>query len=467
MTEANGPNAAPADVKRARLSPVWVIPIVAIALAGYLGFRTLSEKGPQITVYFDTAEGLQVGKTKVKFKAVELGAVTSIDVRSTAPQIVVKARIDNQATEHLIEGSQFWVVRPRIGAAGISGLGTLVSGAYIDFIPGPPGGKKQRQFVGLSDPPEMGAGDPRTRFLLHSPEVGSLQPGSPVYYRQISVGEIGRAKLAKDKRGVVIDVLIDPEHVELVRSNSRFWNVGGIDLSLGLGKAEIRTESLTALLAGGVAFDSRADGTPASPDTAFVLHRSRSELENAAWIYGGLHIVVEASRLGGVKEGDFVLYKEERVGSVVSTALSNDSRVVRIHLNILSRYANLVRTNSVFWNASGISADLGLTGLHVHAESLESLLAGGVSFATPNNSGARVKDGSVFELHPKAKDDWLKWSPGVGSGKGQTHAAKDEAEHHGIIAKFFHHKDKSEEETAAEDHPKDDEKHGFFHRLLH
>ena len=263
-------------------------------------------------------------------------------------------------------------------------------------------------------------------------------------------------------------MLIEPQHAGLVHSNSRFWNAGGIDVSFGLGKADVHTESLVALLIGGVAFDSPPGGEPAAKDAKFTLHESRSEVEDAYWRYGGLHVVVEAVQSGGVKEGDFVYYKEERVGSVVSTALSNDSRTVRIHLNILSSYAPLVRTNSVFWNASGISANLGLTGLHIHAESLESLLAGGIAFATPNSPGGRVKSGSVFKLHPEVKDDWLKWSPTISRGKAQSHASgsEEKEEHHGL-GKFFHHEDKKEEDTADEDHPKDDEKHGFFHRLLH
>jgi hypothetical protein len=168
-----------------------------------------------------------------------------------------------------------------------------------------------------------------------------------------------------------------------------------------------------------------------------------------------------------VKPGDFVLYREERVGAVVSHSLSTDSRTVRIHLNILSRYASLVRSNSVFWNAGGVTADLGLTGLHMHMESLEALLAGGIAFATPDKPGGRVKAGSVFKLHPEVKDDWLKWRPLLWRGPANKHpggAAAKKEEKHG----FFHHGDKSEEQTVV-DGPKpaaeDEEKHGFFDRF--
>lgn len=475
MSEGSGPGAAQGRLRRARMSPVWVIPIVAIALGGYLGYRTISEKGPVVTIYFETAQGVEAGKTAVKYLGVQIGTVTDVHVRLKSPQIVVVCELQPQARGHVLEGSDFWVVRPRIGAGGVSGLGTLVSGPYIEAVPGPAGGKPQYEFVGLEQPPELRPDDPRLRVVLHSRELGSVGPGTPVLYRDIQVGTAGSHEISKDKAGVDIELLIEPEHAELVRSNSRFWNVSGIDVSMGFGKVDVETASLAALLVGGVAFDSPSGGEPAKKDTVFRLHKSREEVEHAGWLYGGLEVVVEATQLGGAKEGDFVFYKEERVGSVVATALANDSRVVRIHLNILSPYASLVRTNSVFWNASGISAKLGLSGLHIHTESLESLLAGGIAFATPDSPGGLVKSGSVFKLYPEAKDDWLKWSPTIWRGKAQKHATggsgkEEEGEKkedgHGL-ASFFHHEGKSEEETADEPHPKDTEKHGFFHRIFH
>lgn len=465
MSEASGPDAARASVSKARLSPVWVIPIVAIALAAYLGYRTFTERGPTITIQFETAEGVEAGKTKVEFRSVEIGAVTDVEVKTgDHPTILVTCELNPKAEPFIVDGSQFWVVRPRIGFSGVSGLETLVSGGYIEFVPGAKGGKPQRYFVGLEKPPETSPDDPRLRVVLRARSLGSLQADSPVFHRQIQVGKIGSHRFADDGKGVEVEVLIEEAHAKLLRSNSRFWNVGGISLKYGLGEASVHAESVAALLAGGVAFDSPAGGKDAEKDTPYTLHDSEEELEHASWLYGGLHVVLEAALLGGVKGNDFVLYKEEKVGAVVSSALSNDSRTSRIHLNILPRYAMLVRDNSVFWNASGISASVGLTGLKVHTESLESLLGGGIAFATPNAPGSPVKSGSVFLLHPEVKDDWLEWSPTIERGPAQTHAAgaaKSE-ERHGI-AKFFHHESKTEEEAKKEDHPKDHKKHGFFH----
>jgi paraquat-inducible protein B len=464
MSEDASASAQP-EVRRSRLSLVWLIPILAVALSGYLGWRTLSEKGPVITVYFKTADGLEAGKTQVKYKSVDIGVVQSIDVREESPQIVVKAALEKKAEGHVRKDSLFWVVRPRISFGGVSGLGTLLSGDYINMFPGPKDGPPERTFTGLEyaplSPPNMGL-----KIILVSPRLSSLNAGSPIYFRQIRVGRIEGHRLSEDGKQIEVDALIDAEHAGRVHTNSRFWNAGGIDLEAGLGKIELHSESIEAMLGGGVSFDSPTGGKPAEADARFVLHESRADLKKAAWLYGGLHVVVEAPALGGVKPGDFVLYREERVGAVVSQSLATDSRSVRIHLNILSRYASLVRSNSVFWNAGGVTADLGLTGLHMHMESLEALLAGGIAFATPDKPGGRVKAGSVFRLHPEIKDDWLKWRPLIWRGSPQKHPAGAQAEEKQEKHGFFHHGDKSEENTAEDGpKPKDDEKHGFFHRF--
>ena len=159
MSEPSGPDAARASVNRARLSPVWLIPIVAIALVAYLGYRTFTERGPTITLQFETAEGVEAGKTRVKFRSVEIGAVTDVEVKTgDHPTILVTCELDPKAEPFIVDGSQFWVVRPRIGFSGVSGLETLVSGGYIEFVPGAKGGKPQRYFVGLEKPPETRRG---------------------------------------------------------------------------------------------------------------------------------------------------------------------------------------------------------------------------------------------------------------------------------------------------------------------
>ncbi len=466
MTESDPGHGSEPEVRQGRLSLIWLIPLVAVGLAVYLGIRTQAEKGPTITLYFATGAGLEEGKTQVRFKSVPIGVVDDISIRMEKPQIVVRCALDKGAEGHLKEGSQFWVVRPRIGFGGVSGLGTLVSGAFIAFEAGPEDGKSLREFTGLKAPPISEPEGPGLKIMLHAPELGSLGPGTPIHFRQIRVGTIEGHELSDD--GVEVHALIDPDYVKRVRTNSRFWNSGGLDVQAGFGKIDVRAESLEALVTGGVSFDSPSGGKPADQGARFLLQPGRAELEAAPWLYGGLHVVVEGPQLGGLKRGDFVYYREERVGAVVSQALSTDSRSVRVHLNIRSPYATLVRDNSVFWNASGISADMGLRGIHVHAESLEALMAGGIAFATPNKPGARVKPGSVFRLQPELDDKWLKWKPLIWRGppeKAPADAKPEQEGEHGI-GRFFHHDDKSEEKTADDGPtPEEHEKHGFFHRF--
>jgi paraquat-inducible protein B len=449
-----------------RLGLVWLIPIVAGAIGAYLAYDAISSRGPTITIAFETANGLTAGKTKVRYRNVDVGTVDSIAISDDLAHVLVTCSMDKSANPYLNEHSRFWVVRPRIGAGGISGLGTLVSGAYIAHSPGGKEGKRTRQFTGLESPPIERADAPGLKLVLHTDELRGLNVGSPVLHRQENVGAVERHQLAADGKSVEIDVYVQPEYRSLVGSNSRFWNASGVEVKAGIGGVDIQTESLAALLAGGIAFDTPGKGEPEKLEhgAKFWLHASRADMEESGFRYGGLALVVEAPELGGLKVGDRVYYREEPVGAVVSHGLSADHNTVRVHLNIQSRYASLVRSNSVFWNASGISANLGLKGLHIHTESLEALLSGGIAFATPDSAGAQVKPGSVFRLHPEVKDDWLKWSGGEGGKK---------EEHEGLLTKIFHHHEDKSEEAAAADHdpeqphPAESPKHGFMHRLFH
>jgi paraquat-inducible protein B len=231
-------------------------------------------------------------------------------------------------------------------------------------------------------------------------------------------------------------------------------------------------ESIQALIAGGISFDSPPGGKPAEEGASYWLHDSLSEIQRQKYAYGGLALIVETPQLGGLKDGDPVYYREVRVGSVNSHELSRDSKFVRAHLNIQNRYAPLVGSNSVFWNASGISANLGLTGIHVHAESLEALMSGGIAFATPSDPGHSVTEGSVFQLHPEVKDAWLKWEPMIWRGPpGEKPAQAVQAEKG--VSRFFHHKDKKAEEATADSESQRDakqktekKKHHFFRNLM-
>ena len=447
-----------------RIGLVWLIPIVAAAIGAWLAVDTYLSRGPTYTIRFESADGLVAGKTMVKYKAVEIGQVDSIRLSRDYSHVVVTCTALGRDAFRLTEGAKFWVVRPRIGAAGISGLGTLVSGAYIAALPGSPGGKATYEFTGLETPPVAPADAPGLKLTLHAEDLGSLDVGSPVLHRQLQAGSVEAYRMAEDGRSVLIDIYVSPKYAKLVGPNTQFWNASGLDVQAGFGGVDIRSSSLASLVLGGIAFGTGGDAAlrPLGSGTEFWLHADRKEMEQARYRYGGMMVVVEAAELGGIQTGDHVLYRGEAVGAVAAHGLSSDRNSVRVHLNIQHRFAPLVRTNSVFWNASGVSSSVGLRGLHIHAESLQAVLSGGVAFANPPDAGAPVAANSVFRLHREAKDEWLAWS-------SATLAPVKE----GLVARVFHHhRGKDPKEAAADQDPAQPDparsaKHGFFSKLLH
>jgi paraquat-inducible protein B len=456
---------AEAVVSRRRgVSPIWLIPIIVAVVAASLAYQAIQERGAKIVILFESAEGLTAGKSTVKYREVEIGSVDAIQFRDVTT-VEVHCSIDRGAVPFVTEDSKWWVVRPRLRGGGISGLETIVSGSYVTFEPGTEGGKSQREFTGMEEPPIPARDRPGLQLVLHTDQLGGISAGTSVFFRDIEVGDVLHTTLSEDGKTVDIKIVVAATYAHLVTKASRFWNAGGIDLSVGPGGLDIKTESLASILAGGVAFDSPGGGEAAKAGDAFWLHRSWADVHKTTSSHGGLGLVLEAGALGSVAPGNPVYFREVPVGSVVSHELAKDGRKVRIKLNIERRYASLVRSNSVFWNASGISADLGLHGLHLHAESLKSILAGGVSFATPPSPGHTVSEGSVFQLHPEAKKDWLKWETDYAPKAGEP------KEKHGLIGRFFHHEDKPEEEAKQDDptpEPTEEEhKHGFMHKLFH
>jgi paraquat-inducible protein B len=455
--------AEPMVGKGGKISPIWIIPVLVLIVAASFAYRAIQDRGVKIVVLFESAEGLTAGKSKFKYRDVEIGTVDAIEFR-TIDQIEVHLSVSGGAVKYISDDTQWWVVRPRISGSGLSGLDTILSGGYVTFEPGTTTGKKKREFVGLEEPPIPSRDRPGIQLVLVTDTLRGIHRGASIFFRDIDVGDVLHHALATDGLTIEISILVEAEYAKRVTSASRFWDAGGIDVSVGPGGLDVKTESIGALLAGGIAFDSPGGGDAAKAGDRFWLHSSRTDVEESEKSHGGLSLVLETGSLGGVGAGNPVTFREVPVGAVVSHDLSKDGTTVRIHLNIARPYASLVRSNSVFWNASGITADLGLTGLHVHAESLKSLLAGGIAFATPPKLGHTVSEGSVFRLHPEAKKNWLEWETNF------TPKEDGAAEEKHGLGRFFHHEKKTEEQTKQDDATpepsKDEHKHGFLSRLF-
>ncbi len=275
---ADLPQAQVAGKRRSTFSLVWIVPLLAVIIGAWLAWKTISEKGPTFVIQFKTAEGLEAGKTRIKYKSVDVGTVETIELSRDRSTVLVHARMQKYAKSYLIDDSRFWVVRARVTGATVQGLGTLLTGAYIGMDVGK---SKQatRIFTGLEEQPIVTADVPGRHFVLKSPMLGSFSLGSPVYFRKFAVGEVESYELDKDGKGVTVRIFIGAPHDQYVNTDSRFWEASGLDVKLDATGVSVDTESLTSILVGGIAFQTRGDGKgaeSAAEDAAFRLYENRA-----------------------------------------------------------------------------------------------------------------------------------------------------------------------------------------------
>jgi paraquat-inducible protein B len=327
-----------AEVTASRgISIVWLVPLVAAAIGIWLAYTTLQERGPTITITFDDAEGLEAGKTKVKYKDVEVGTVDSVRLSEDLKHIVVTAEMVKEAEAYMTEGTRFWVVSPRLGAGGVSGLGTLLSGVYIGVDPQP--GAAATSFVGLAEPPLITSDTPGRHYMLHATTRGSIARGSAVYFRGIEVGQVVDYALADDNQSLDIQVFVQAPHDQLVQDDSRFWNASGFRVAMSASGVQVETESVQSLLSGGIAFDTPMSATPGEPSpegTAFVLYDSYETVTQAGYTTKVPYVVQFDESVRGLSPGAPVEFRGMRVGTVSDVGLQIDvtSDSVRIPVTI-------------------------------------------------------------------------------------------------------------------------------------
>jgi paraquat-inducible protein B len=325
------------QTRKRRFSIVWIVPLVAVLIGAWLVYKAFSEKGPTITVTFSTAEGLEAGKTKIKYKDVELGEVEAIRLSSDLSHVVVTAQLVKQAQKFLSENTRFWVVRARVAAGAVSGLGTIFSGAYIGLDPGKPG-KPATQFKGLEIPPVVTTDLPGRHFVLQAPRLGSLEIGSPVYYRQIKVGQVVSYNLDEDGKSVTIKVFIHAPNHKQVYKNTRFWNAGGLDVAVDASGIRVNTESFVALMIGGIAFDTPTNlepGGPAEEEEIFKLYESRESIFEKTYARKTHWLLYFAGSVRGLSEGAPVEFRGIRIGQVVDVKLEMDMKTNAFRIPVL------------------------------------------------------------------------------------------------------------------------------------
>ncbi len=236
-------------------SLIWLVPVTAVVIGASLVVNAWRTAGPRVTISFQTAQGLEVGKTLVKYRNVTIGHVTAISLSSEHNRVLVSGDLLRSAKDLLTADARFWVVRPRIGIGWASGLETLISGSYIAVEAGE-AQARQTEFVGLENPPPSTHGLLGKSVMLHAKDVGSLALDAPVYFRHFEVGHLIDRELEAGGQGARVVVFIDAPYDRLVTRATRFWNASGIDLTLGADGMKLRTQSLASVLAGGVAFET-------------------------------------------------------------------------------------------------------------------------------------------------------------------------------------------------------------------
>lgn len=271
----------PARKRRARWLPslVWLIPIVAAVVGLSLLIHTLTSRGPEITVTFRTAEGLVPGKTAVRYKDVDIGLVKSVRLARDRSHVVASIDLTKDAESFAVADARFWVVRPRLAASGVSGLETLLSGAYIGVDAGK-SDESRRAFTGLEVPPVVTTDASGKQFVLRAADLGSLDIGSPVYYRRLPVGRVVAYQLEPNGRDITLRVFIDKPYDKLVTADTRFWHASGVDLKLDAGGLKLSTQSLVTVLMGGIAFQAPENSivtASANENTQYLLAADQSE----------------------------------------------------------------------------------------------------------------------------------------------------------------------------------------------
>jgi paraquat-inducible protein B len=269
-----------------RLQLIWLIPIVAALIAGYLGWRGYDERGPLVTISFRTAAGLQSGQTRVRHKAVDLGTVQSVVLGKDRANVLVRVRMRREATPYLTDNARFWIVRPRLSAGDISGLETLLSGAYIELDPGAEGAPERLEFTGLEEPPAVRSDEPGRTFKLRTSDLGSISSGSLVFYRDIVAGEVLGYDLGAEGEDLTITAFVRSPFDAYVHTGTRFWKAAGISVDFGANGVNLHMTSLQALLSGGIAFDTVPEAltTPkAKQSTVFTLYPDASGAASAGY----------------------------------------------------------------------------------------------------------------------------------------------------------------------------------------
>ncbi len=309
-----------------RLSAVWIVPIAAVIIAAWTLIQHVLSQGPEVRITFANAAGLKAGETQVRLLDVEIGLVEEVQLAENFDEVQVIVRLAPNTSRLLTEDAQFWVVRPRIGSQGISGLSTLLSGAYIELAPGS-GQPGRRQYRGLDDMPLTPPSTPGLQFRLLSNGSASVNVGSPVLYNGYEVGRVESIELDESGK-TILTAFVDAPYDDLITTATRFWNASGVAVDFDGQGVKLRTESLESLLTGGVAFafpDGSSLGEKVQDGVLFLLHEDNQAAMRNPHMYAEEYLLLFDSSVRGLLADAPVEYRGMRVGTVLQVGQDNGS----------------------------------------------------------------------------------------------------------------------------------------------
>lgn len=365
---------------RRRIPLVWIVPILTGLIAAWLAWDTYSQRGPTITIAFDTAAGLTAGQSQLKYRNVVMGTVKTITVAPDLSKVLVTVETVREAENLLTDKTIFWVVKPQLFAGNVTGLDTLLSGSYIGMRPTTDKGTPQRNFVGNQDPPVLQASAKGTTFRLDTRRLGSIGLGAPIFFRDIDVGTVLGWDLHDLATSVTIHAFVRAPFDQYVRDDSSFWDASGLSIKLGTDGVQIQLESLRALLLGGIAFDSPPNSTapPSKPDRAFALHKSLEAAKAAGFGQQIKLVSYYPGSVAGLEAGAAVTFHGIKIGEVTDVDLVFDPQTDRVVVPVryrieAGRVANLAKAQGL--EPEKIAEDMVRRGLRATLEA-PSLLTG-------------------------------------------------------------------------------------------
>ena len=330
---------APRAIVRARARPsiVWFIPMVAAIVGLYLAYWAWSEQGPTIEIVFDSAEGLVEGQTRLKYKEVDVGLVEAVDLTEDLTRVRVTASMVKELAGYMTDKTRFWVVRAEVSAAEISGVDTLLSGAYIGVDPSNEG-RRTRVFEGLEKAPVVRSDKPGTIFNLQARELGSVDVGSPVYFRWLRVGQIAGYQLDEIGDAVNVQVFVEAPHDERVRSTTRFWNASGLDAVVTAEGVQIDTPSLMSMLVGGIAFETPATVTVAEDvpeNMVFELYPNKQATRRPRYLLKSRFLLYFEDSVSGLVPGSPVEFRGIKLGEVLDVDIDFDRETTEMRIPVV------------------------------------------------------------------------------------------------------------------------------------